>query len=206
MGELLGPRAGDDAAERWEIYLGSDGIEPRSECYIFKDWELPFTLVLLPHYMLHAHGIWWRQREFQRSITVIVIRDDNSRQLYDGPTFPWRWYRRCDLFPVLSSIDGRLHWSRGCEAVHLFSHSFVHLPAIGFLSSKQLKEGCVTVRRGMDWIGFTAHLYTALATTRNYSGTADFHTLQLTVTPTSVLSLLQPPLADSWQRILTQKL
>jgi hypothetical protein len=37
MGDWLGPRAGDDAVEKREIYLASDGIEPRSECYIFKD-------------------------------------------------------------------------------------------------------------------------------------------------------------------------
>jgi hypothetical protein len=58
----------------------------------------------------------------------------------------------------------------------------------------------------MDLIGFIDHLYTALRTTCNYSAIADFHTLQITVTLTSALSLLQSPLADSWQRILTQEL
>jgi hypothetical protein len=49
-------------------------------------------------------------------------------------------------------------------------------------------------------------LYTPLGTTGNYSAIADFRTLQFTVTSYSVLSLLQSPLADSRQRILTQEL
>jgi hypothetical protein len=49
----------------------------------------------------------------------------------------------------------------------------------------------VTIRRGMDWmIGFINILYTPLRTTGNYSATANLHTLQFTVTPTSVLKLL----------------
>jgi hypothetical protein len=39
-------------------------------------------------------------------------------------------------------------------------------------------------------IGFTDHLHTPLRTTRNYNGTVNLHTLQLTVIPNSVLSLL----------------
>jgi hypothetical protein len=53
-------------------------------------------------------------------------------------------------------------------------------------------------------IGFIDTLYTQLGTTGNYSATANLHTLQFTATPTSVLSLLQSPLAVSCQRILTQ--
>jgi hypothetical protein len=61
----------------------------------------------------------------------------------------------------------------------------------------------VTIRRGVDWmIGFIDHIHNSL-TAGYYIGTANLHTLQFTVTPTSVLSLLQSSLAVSWQRILT---
>jgi hypothetical protein len=46
-------------------------------------------------------------------------------------------------------------------------------------------------------IGFIDTLYTQIGTTGNYSATANLHTLQFTATPTSVLSLLQSPLAVS---------
>jgi hypothetical protein len=68
----VGPRAGDGA-------LASFGIEPRSQCYILKRLSTAFFTLLLPaHYILHARGIWWWKREIQRSIIVIVIRDDNT--------------------------------------------------------------------------------------------------------------------------------
>jgi hypothetical protein len=57
----------------------------------------------------------------------------------------------------------------------------------------------VTITRGLNWmIGVFDHLYTQLVTTGNYSATANLYNLQFTVTPTSVLSLLHPPLAVSW--------
>jgi hypothetical protein len=55
-------------------------------------------------------------------------------------------------------------------------------------------------------IGFIDHLYTPLGITSNYSAIANLHTLQFTVTPASVLTVLQSPLAIFWQRILTQEL
>jgi hypothetical protein len=46
-------------------------------------------------------------------------------------------------------------------------------------------------RRGFgSYIGFIDHFNTKLVTTVNYSAIADLHTLQITVTRTSVLSLL----------------
>jgi hypothetical protein len=51
---------------------------------------------------------------------------------------------------------------------------------------------------GLD-IAFIDHFNTQLAITLNYSAIADLHTLQIT----SVLSLLQLPLAASWWRLLT---
>jgi hypothetical protein len=57
----------------------------------------------------------------------------------------------------------------------------------------------------MVWIiGFIDTLYTPLGTTCNYSAVTDLHTLQFTAANTSVISLLQSPLAVSLQRILTQ--
>jgi hypothetical protein len=53
-----------------------------------------------------------------------------------------------------------------------------------------IKGLCLTYRGVLDWmIGLTDTLYTQLGTTRNYSAIADLHTLQFTVTHTSVLGL-----------------
>jgi hypothetical protein len=58
----------------------------------------------------------------------------------------------------------------------------------------------------MDWmIGLTPYTHNIELQAIN-SATANLHTLQFTVTPTSVLSLLQPPLSVSWQGILPQEL
>jgi hypothetical protein len=65
----------------------------------------------------------------------------------------------------------------------------------------------VTIRRVLDLtIGCIDTLYTLLGSTGNYSATAHSHTSEFTVISTDVLSMLQSPLADSWQRILTQEL
>jgi hypothetical protein len=56
----------------------------------------------------------------------------------------------------------------------------------------------VTYRRVLDWIiEFIETLYTPLGTTGNYVAYRYFHTLQVTVTHTSVLSLSQSPLVVS---------
>jgi hypothetical protein len=60
-------------------------------------------------------------------------------------------------------------------------------------------SGSIEVVFGLD-IGFTDHFNIQLVITLNYSAIADLHTLQITVTHTSVLSLLPHV---SWQRLLT---
>jgi hypothetical protein len=47
------------------------------------------------------------------------------------------------------------------------------------------------------------HFNTRLVTTSNYNAIADLHTLQINITQTSVLSLLQSPIVVSGYRLLT---
>jgi hypothetical protein len=110
---------------------------------------IPF--VLSPHYMLHARGIWWRKREFQRSIFVIVIRDDN---MADSCTAGQRSHDDdiAGPFPAFSAMDGCLHWSAGAlrETVVLAAvavgcwavNSFVRLPVLHL--SRSITHGCIT--------------------------------------------------------------
>jgi hypothetical protein len=56
----------------------------------------------------------------------------------------------------------------------------------------------VTIRWGLAWkIGSIDTLYISLRSTGNYSTSAELHTLQFTVTDTSVLSLLLSPLTGN---------
>jgi hypothetical protein len=57
----------------------------------------------------------------------------------------------------------------------------------------------VTIRRGLDWM----FRFIALIYSTQCSAIANLRALQFTAANISVLSLLQSPLAVSWQQILT---
>jgi hypothetical protein len=117
----------------------------------------------------------------------------------------WKPHRR-HIFQLRTSSNNNMANRRTCEAWDTLSVSLLHGSKViygnryweinvFFLSQSYFVEychglgGCAWLIDGFLIGGFIDTLYTQLGATVSYSAIADLHTLQFTVTRTSVLSL-----------------